>query len=484
MDMNNMQNQHSMTDAYRQLLNEVAAAPVAPARPATKPATAPAKPATAPNRNPFKIPAPAVKPRPQNRSPEKPKEFETDGYVAESILREAYEDEAEPGHQRFWRDFSDWRGENVIGKHPVIRQHGQDLARGAFEKTSGDVQRHQATPPEVHRAFMLIQRIEASHKEQLEELAKDVCAQLWGPEIRPLLRAHLERPPSGGDDEEGGADQDQEELDREKASASDELVQKRVLSNFLTQGSAVHLMFTAHHLILDRLNAIDQRLPGLYSKFASGSAHGYWLMNLERIAGDLTNAVVGQARVEVDNDEEGQEGDQEGSQGPNFNIDGYGVMFPILVQELCKGVANYLSMAGVEGVGAEELTDLFNRVDNPVDEWYYIQVGHELWRRFLKAKPKDVSLAATLVALHKLPAEEQNKVIQACISNPEEAKELIAAITANPAEAEELIDDAVDDESWRESLDGEEEPEDWGQDDQDGGLMEPDEEEEDDTWWR
>ena len=488
------------TDAYKKLIEEATAAPVAPARPSTKPAT-PARPAPSPRKNPFKIPAPAVKPRPQNAKPEEPKSLEVDGYVAEGFLREAYEDEADPSHRRFWRDFSDWRGENVIGKHPVIRQHGEELARGAFGKTSEDSRRHGATNPAlVHRAFEQILQIERSHKEQLEELAKGICAQIWGEEVRPMLEAELGRPPSdnGGEDQDQDQDQDQEndqegqQEARDAVAASDELVQKRVLANFLTQGSAVHMMFQAHHMILDRLRQIDQRLPELYSKFATGSAHGYWLMNLERIAGDLTNHIVGQARVEVDQPQErpgAERGKQEANE-PGFTIKGYGVMFPILVQELCKGIANYLSMAGVEGVGAEELQNLFDIVDNPVDEWYYIQVGHELWRRFLKSRPKDVSLAAVTVALHRLPVDEQNKVIKACITNPDEAKELIEAIVEKPdVDVDAEIAAMDDDESWRDSSEDEEHQ--WEDSEDDGGLMDPDdeanaeqEEEDDENWWR
>lgn len=482
MDGFNRINNKQYTEAYKKLIEEATAAPVAPARPSTKPATTPAKPAPSPSRNPFNIPAPAVKPRPQNVNPDAPKEPKIDGYVAEGFLREAYEDEADPSHRKFWRDFRDWRGENVIGKHPVIRQHGEELARGAFGKTSGDAGRHGATNPAlVHRAFQQILQIERSHEEELEELAKDICVQIWGEEIRPMLEAELGQPPAG--DAEDDAEEQQEA--KQAVAASDEMVQKRVLANFLTQGSAIHVMFTAHHMILDRLRQIDARLPELYSKFASGSAHGYWMMNLERIADTLTNHVVGQARVEVE--KPSQEGGEAG-----FTVKGYGIMFPILVQELCKGIANYLSMAGVEGVGAEELQNLFDIVDNPVDEWYYIQVGHELWRRFLKARPKEVSLAAVTVALHRLPAEEQNKVIKACIMNPDEAKDLIEAIVEKPDVDVDAEIAAMDDDSWQDS--SEEEEHRWdADDDDDGGLMDPDdeanadqdeEEDEDDNWWR
>lgn len=487
MDMHDrLYSQKILTNAYKQLIEDLAA-PAAPPKPAIKPpATTPGK-TPAPSRNPFKIPAPAVKPRPQNLTADEPKEFATDGYVAEGLLREAYEDEAHPKARSFWRDFRDWRGEHPIGKHPVIRQHGDELARGAFGKTDEYVKRHGANDAAVHNAFMLIQRIERQHKEQLERIAIDICVDLWGEEVRPLLRANLE-PPT----------QDQQhtpqEMDQEEAAASDEMIQKRVLANFITQGSAINIMFTAHTLIKETLERIDPRLPKLYSQFAAGSAHQYWMMDLERIAARITEQSIGISQVSVDEEDEG-----EGEDGPNFVIEGTALMFPVLVQELCKGVGNYLSMAGVEGVGAAELNDLFNRIDNPVDEHYFIQVGHELWRRFLKSKPADVSMAAVTHALHRLTAEEQNQIIAACIRNPDEAKEMLAEITSTP-QAEIDIDTIIagdedaGDESWRASLDdddvaagteGESDDFDWGASDESGGLLDADEDEEDnDDWWR
>jgi hypothetical protein len=485
--------QKILTDAYKALLNEVAAAPAAPAKPATKPAPTPAKPAPAPNRNPFKIPAPATQPRPQNIDPSKK---ESEVYVAESFIREAFDDEPTPANREFWRNFSDFRGENVIGKHPVIRQHGEQLARSAYDMTGSNVSQHGLRFPEqhsmagklsdkaIHDAFRQILSIERSHREQLEQLAKDITAQIWGEEVRPLLEASLQPP-----DEEtaGGDDEPEQQEDQQEAVAGEHLVQKRVLANMITQGSAMHLMFQAQHLITQNLSTIDERLPGLYAKFAYGSAHQYWLMDLEQMAGNLQGMVVGRAKVD-------SEPNQDDPEEADFTVKAQGIMFPILVQELCKGVANYLSLAGVAGVSAEELRDLFSKVDNPEDEHYYIQVGHELWRRFLKVKPREVSAAKAVVALHKLDAEEQNRVIRACIENPEEAKRILAELLADPeASADDVLDDAESgNEDWRSSLDDEGEAEaseddDWGrsESDSEGGLAEPGEEDDkDDDWWR
>jgi hypothetical protein len=488
--------QKILTDAYKALLNEVAAAPAAPAKPATKPPAAPAKPAPAPNRNPFKIPKPAVAPRPQNLQDEQ----DSGTYVAEGFLREAFEDEPTPSNRGFWSDnergFRDWRGENMIGKHPIIRRHGEQLARGAYDLTSGGVTQHGLRNPadhrqpnkftlqEVDRAFHQILQIEQRHREQLEQLAKDITVQVWGEEVRPLLEGSLERPneETAPDDQDPGQDQEEQ-----TAEAGEHLVQKRVLANMLTQGSAMHLMFQAQHLITARLNSIDPRLNALYAKFAFGSAHNYWLTDLERVAHRLSGMVVGRAKVE-------SEEDQDDPESANFTIKAQAVMFPILVQELCKGVANYLSMAGIAGVPAAELQDLFSKVDNPADEHYYIQVGHELWRRFLKAKPQGVSAAKATVAIHKLDAEGQNRVIEACIANPEEAKRILAELLAEPeATADDVLDDLESsNEDWRSSLDDEGEDEaseddDWGRSDYDseGGLAEPGEEDDkDDDWWR
>lgn len=494
--------QKILTDAYKTLINEAAAAPAAPAKPKTRPETRPATPAPAPrpNRNPFKIPAPTVAPRPQNVDPNKDK----DEYVAEGSLREAFEDEPTPANREFWRNFEDFRGPNMIGRNPVIRQHGEELARGAYDVTGSNVTRHGVRHPEllpsgranpmagklspkaVHQAFGQIMRIEESHREQLEQLAKDITVKIWGEEIRPLLEASLQQP----DEETAGGD-DQPPEGEEKVEAGENLIQKRVFANMITQGSAMHLMFQAQHMITSTLEAIDPNLPGLYSKFTYGSAHKYWLDDLEDIAAHLGGMIAGRAKVEVEQDEEDPE-------QTNFTVKAQAVMFPILVQELCKGVANYLSMAGVAGVSAAELRDLFDKVDNPEDEHYYIQVGHELWRRFLKLKPKDVSAAKAVFALHKLEAEEQNRVVKACIENPEEAKKILAELLADPeATADDVLDDLEgENEDWRSSLDDDDSPEgeaseddDWGRSEHDhksggGGVAEPGEEDDEDDWWK
>lgn len=490
MDMSNrLYSEQVHTNAYKDLIEDIqAGGTTAPARPAAPPRPAtPATPATKPKKNPFGIPKPAKAPQPKNISDDPPAD---DAYVAEGYIREAYEDEVSPKNREFWRTFSDYRGPNPIGKNPVIRQHGENLARQAYDVTRKNIETHGAVYPAtnpdgspheqagkldreaVHRAFMTIQRLERRHKERLEQLAKEITVKIWGEEIRPLLEARLEPPSS----ETAPSDDDQPEI-AEKVPANDQLIQKRVMANMLTQGSAMHLMFQAQHEIMQQLQAVDPQLPQLYSRFAYGSAHTYWIDDLERMAHLLSGMTVGRAKVDITQDENGE---------VEFTVKAEAVMFPILVQELCKGVAEYLSLAGLEGVSEAELTDLYKQVDNPQDEWYYIQAGHELWRKFLKVKPRDISTAQALVILHRLDVEKQNEVMKAVIENPEIAKELLKTVMQKPEEEVDDIIAAIDDESWRSSLDDDDA---WRGDQDEGGVAEledQDEEEgeDEDDWWK
>jgi hypothetical protein len=101
------------------------------------------------------------------------------------------------------------------------------------------------------------------------------------------------------------------------------------------------------------------------------------------------------------------------------------VCFPVLCQELSKGVMEILTMHGLSAYDEDTARGVIHYADRLEDEPWLIQVGPELWRKFLKVVPKRTKLADIVSMLSTLQPSEVNKVITAVIENPDEATEIL-----------------------------------------------------------
>jgi hypothetical protein len=161
----------------------------------------------------------------------------------------------------------------------------------------------------------------------------------------------------------------------------------------------------------------------------------YWLIDIPAMFAMLGMSAVGSANVNHDEEND------------DYKIDARGVVFPVLAQEMSKGVAELLSYHGLENLSLEETEQVLSHADDIRHEPYLIQVGPELWRQFLKVKPKGVSLADVVAALAVQEPDHLHKIITAVIDSPAEASSLLNALIEDPEEFEvDEYDDGYGDE--------------------------------------
>ncbi len=390
------------------------AAPVAPTRPTTTPSRPDTKPSTKPSI--FPKPRPGTLPQPR-ASKVKERAF---------YLLEAYEQFVNPRTQRL---FNQGNARFGFTNHPLIRQHGEALARQAYGHSSDKLYRTMAelqdmSPQEKQQhlfnvtgnALQQMMRIEREHKEELEQLAIDVVSKVYNlsEEDKERLNAHLRRPqlPSQASDDQG----DDDDQDEDHGDLTDE-VNKRYTMNLLSQGAAIHNMHDMHleDEIQSRLSEIDDRLVSLYSQFGRGSSHMYWLYDINM----MLNANLGQAMGTAHFDEEG-------------NIHAQAPVFPVLVQELVKGVIMLLSHHQFEEMPQGRAKAILRAADTLQDEFPQIMIGPKVWKAFIIAIPSEyrnrlTEVVAQLAKAHPRELHEIMVRLGDAIVNNEDPKTSPAA---------------------------------------------------------
>jgi hypothetical protein len=196
-----------------------------------------------------------------------------------------------------------------------------------------------------YQNFQYIQQIEATHKQELEQLALDVVLSL--PEFKivrdakdsGLVRYELNL---GDPNETIDTPRTQADVDGELAQAEamnldmangfdeaelDEKRLKRRFANILIQGGSV-LKLYLFQLVSDQLREIDPGLINKYGVAAVFSQIGYWVLGfgLEATAGGSPGGLTALK-----------------SEGGNYIIKAAGQCLPFLIHEIAKGTYEYIS---------------------------------------------------------------------------------------------------------------------------------------------
>ncbi len=103
-------------------------------------------------------------------------------------------------------------------------------------------------------------------------------------------------------------------------------------------------------------------------------------------------------------------------------------IFPVLLQELVKGATEVIFLHGMKDLPADQYNHVRETADLLEDEPFLIQVGPELWRRFLQVRPKNVPLPKILMKLAKLQPKAVHNLLEQIVTNPEWARELLSKI--------------------------------------------------------
>lgn len=327
-----------------------------------------------------------------------------------SILGEAYEDEAHPSTVEWFRNPDD----EHLRDHPVLRQHGHTLAQSAFNHSDEKFKSRNVQMHRLLQVFNEVQRREARHAAQLVQLAKDAVAQVWGVSTDMFGTAELGQADPNDTEEHFEQEQGAKVDDRVKSH-----IHMRSSLNMLTHGAAVHQMQSLHHLVAEKLNAIDPELMRLYDQLASGTVHHYWFADIRAMAEMLKHAAVGSANVEWPDDD--------GGDAPTGKpkVVAKGVCFPVLCQELSKGLMMLLSSHHLSSLDKSTATSVLKHADRIDQEPWYIMVGPELWRRFIAAVGNTMSHAHAVAALAKMEPHAAHKLINAVVTDPAHAQRLL-----------------------------------------------------------
>jgi len=202
----------------------------------------------------------------------------------------------------------------------------------------------------VYQAINQIQQIESSQKRYLENLALDTVLEFpefkmvkeayQNDELRfdaKLADAELNVDVHGIENEEapeGGltsAEEMNANLGKQLGTVTDEQLQRR-MANMLIQGNSILKLFL-FNIVKDELEKIDPELPSLYGIVGAVAQLGYFAtpFSLEQVALQSGEGQLGSSEV-VPKDE-------------IYTIKARGIVFPVLIHEIVKGIYEWLSIS-------------------------------------------------------------------------------------------------------------------------------------------
>jgi hypothetical protein len=348
--------------------------------------------------------------------------------------------------------------ENLYAQNPAMRKGTQDVQRlisNRFQKVAEKLSQvtgienlsSQQTQGMVYQEMMRklpsIMRIEAQHREELEQLAID--ASLEETEVpadwfkieallnrQPINTGDFRMKPEKEDEEEKEENETPEIPSFDIEDLTDEEVlelekHKRNIINAIVQGAAKkgHYVFQKPD-IKARLDEIN---PSLYRDYLGIMAiNDFLYFTMEQMIEMMSQTgqgVAGKVKLQDnDEDEDGEEGGEDEDR-PDTKIVAQGMIFPILCHEIIKGIE--------EGKGRYGLpTDmgLRKKVQGQVDilsnEPMQLRIGPEIVERIRLALPDEMIDDSNQglipwfhILLYQIPAKEFLKIIGNAISEDE-----------------------------------------------------------------
>ena len=310
-----------------------------------------------------------------------------------------------------------------------------------------------------------VMRIEAAHRDELEQLAKESCLEeaevpLDWYQIEPYLnRDPIDvsdfryEPEEPQDDEEEEDDEDkkpkieipsfdvsdltdEEELELEK--------HKRNIINAIIQGAAKkgHYLFQKPS-VKERLDEIN---PTLYSAYLGIMAiNDFLYFTMEQMIEMMSQTGQGIAgKVELDSsDDDEEEGEEEGEGKPDTVIRAYGMIFPILCHEIIKGLEEAKGRHGLPK-DPEFAQKVMGQTDILSNEPMQLRIGPEIVEKLRFAlpdkmfDPENKGLINWFhILLYQIPAQEFLDIMANVIS-PDESK-----VRRATAKFEEIMKEAM-----------------------------------------
>jgi hypothetical protein len=209
-------------------------------------------------------------------------------------------------------------------------------------------------------------------------------------------------------------------------------IKRRKYTNAMMHGAARKSQ-NIHHMD-DQLRQENPRLSQNYANLMAANDASYWMMNDEDIKTQGRQGIhAGNVRVKL-------------SDQPNGvpKIIAQGVVFPVLLHELAKGVIELMSLWSLP-VDAEERKYVLDKTDNLDNETNDIRLGTIFWEKFVRQIPTDNQevISLTWNMMQELSDDEFNSIIEG-LSNDRTDSQMKVQRIAEEA-AEELRREASDD---------------------------------------
>jgi hypothetical protein len=342
--------------------------------------------------------------------------------------------------------------EGLYAKNPAMRKGTQDVQRlisnrfqkvtnklkevtGVQDLTSQQVQ--QMIYSEMMRKLPGIMRIEAQHKDELEQLAieasldetevpadwYDIDAQLG----EGIDTSNFRINPEDMDDEEEEKNEKLEFPSFEVEDLTDEEIfelekHKRNIINAIIQGASKkgHYLFQKP-AIKRRLDEIN---PSLYRDYLGIMAiNDFLYFSMEQMIEAMSQSAQGVAgKVELSGSDEDEGGEEGGEEKPDTLIIAQGLIFPILCHEVIKGLEEAKGRHGLPQ-NPELARKVMGQTDTLMNEPMQLRIGPEIVEKIRFALPDEmfdeenkglINWFHTL--LYQIPAQEFLEIIGDVIS--------------------------------------------------------------------
>jgi len=201
-----------------------------------------------------------------------------------------------------------------------------------------------------------------------------------------------------------------------QGKTNDELkpqIKRRRISNAMIHGAARKSQ-NLHHMD-DQLRQENPELGRNYSNVMSANDANYFLLDDETIKREGESGIhAGNNRLDL-------------SDPKKPKIIAEGMIFPILLHELSKGVAELMSLWGMSKLSSEEKKYIYDKTDNLSSETNDIRLGSKIWERFVEQIPvnNQEAISLTFNMLQELSDSEFNSVIEGLIRRDSDAQNKI-----------------------------------------------------------
>jgi len=186
-------------------------------------------------------------------------------------------------------------------------------------------------------------------------------------------------------------------------------IKRRRLTNAMMHGAARKSQ-NLHHMD-DQLRDENPQLGRNYANVMAANDANYFLIDDATIRSEGESGIhAGNVRIDLSNREKPK-------------VIAQGMIFPILLHELSKGVVELMSLWGLSE-DAEERRYVLDKTDNLSSETNDIRLGTKIWEKFVEQIPVDNQevISLTWNMLQELSDYEYNQVIEGLIRKSSDAQ--------------------------------------------------------------